>query len=147
MKTIAFLFIILLSILIIIPVGTQSVLANSFIKHKPTFKVLSSPFIDKIALNNTINYWHQYGFELQKTDKDADVLVKFSNYCYGDMMGTYNTTAKLITVYTGCNTHQYNEVAVTRTTEHEFGHFLGFDHYSDPSVMDPFIDWRTIYHS
>ena len=136
-----------LTILIIMPVGPQSVLASSFVKHKLTFKVISTQFIDKIALDHTINYWHQYGFELGKTNKDGDVSVQFLNYCHGDTMGMYNITSKLIIVYTGCMTYQYSEETITHTTEHEFGHFLGFDHYSDPAVMNPFIDWRSIYHN
>ena len=101
-----------------------------------------STYTDYFALQSSINFWKQYGYHLTQS-ANADVNIEFVHYCVytndGYVLGYYSAEKHKIVISTECGTGRYSEITEIRLTEHEMGHFVGFDHYSIP-VMYPTME-------
>ena len=128
--------IILLLAVVLVTSGITNAYAQKHL-HYYTYNVIKSNYTDNTALKHAITYWHQYSKDLKYSDINPGVSIEFLKVCYGDILGQYYKDKKYIVVYVGCDNRMQNETVITIITEHELGHYLGFDHYSDPLVMKP----------
>jgi len=104
-----------------------------------TYYVTPNELANMTLVKNAATYWEQYGFHLRYSDNNPQTIITLNKFCNGYSVGTFNTTDHAINIYTNCIVHNTNYAFTEKVLSHEFGHFLGFAHYSIP-IMNPIID-------
>jgi hypothetical protein len=131
-----------LAAILLIPITILNSYESSYHESNLTYHVTKSNFTDYVALQSAINFWKQYGYSLTQSNK-AQVNIEFVHYCMytkeGYVLGYYSAENHMIVISTECGYGKYSELREVKITEHELGHFIGFDHYSIP-VMFPTME-------
>lgn len=116
---------------------------NYYVPPK-TIEIIHNGYENYTLIDNALKYWKDWGFPIQITNHSETKMI-FQFGCEDWYEGLYNETDHLITVcvshdiapfyYIGHIWYNFTDTEITDTTEHELGHYLGFNHYSFYKVM------------
>lgn len=116
----------------------QDAFATSHPRPTFTYYVVENGLTNTTMVKHAADYWLQYGFTMKYSRYHPNTIIEFHPYCMGTVVGEYDTKTHAIDIFTGCYPHAYT--FTQKVVTHELGHFLGFEHGSDPPIMKSEIE-------